>query len=137
MFLVDVNKSPQGAYAIFSTQKTHPDAEILRVQQIIESELGRLLSVDELSSRVGMSRRNFVRRFARATGNPPREYIQRVRIEGAKRALEDGSLSVARIGRDVGYQDPVAFRKVFARVTGLNPVDYRARYGPMARTARP
>jgi transcriptional regulator GlxA family with amidase domain len=129
MFLVDVNKSPQGAYAMFGTQKQHADAEILQVQKIIEDELATGLSVARLASRIGMSRRNFVRRFARATGNPPRVYVQRVRVEAGKRALEGGNDSVARIAKNVGYDDPVAFRKVFARETGLNPVAYRDRYG--------
>ena len=130
MFLIDVNKAPQRAYAIFSTQKAHADPDILRTQHLIEHQVGLGLSVDELSQKAGMSRRNFVRRFVRATGNSPREYVQRVRMEAAKRALEDGEASVAGVARAVGYQDPVAFRKVFARLTGLTPVDYRARYGP-------
>jgi transcriptional regulator GlxA family with amidase domain len=91
------------------------------VQQTIERELGRRLSVDDLSRRASMSRRNFVRPFARATSNSPGEYIQRVRIEAAKRALEDGKDSVTKIARGIGYQDPVAFRKVFASRHGAEP----------------
>jgi transcriptional regulator GlxA family with amidase domain len=135
MFLVDLNKSPQGTYAIFSTQKTHADPEILRAQTLIEGELGGKLSVEELSQRVAMSRRTFVRRFKRATGNVPREYIQRVRVEAAKRALESGRASVASVADQTGYEDVVAFRKVFVRITGLTPVEYRLRYGPPAPPA--
>jgi transcriptional regulator GlxA family with amidase domain len=129
MFLVDVNKSPQGAYAIFGPQKAHSDEEILRAQGIIERELARSLSVEDLARQVAMSRRNFVRRFTAATGNPPREYLQRARIEAAKRALETTRRPIATVAIDVGYDDVVAFRRMFARLTGLTPSDYRARYG--------
>lgn len=129
MFLVDVNKAPQGAYAIFGPQKAHSDEEILRAQGIIERELGGSLSVEDLARQVAMSRRNFVRRFTAATGNPPREYLQRARIEAAKRALETTRRPIGTVAVDVGYEDVVAFRRMFARLTGLTPSDYRARYG--------
>jgi transcriptional regulator GlxA family with amidase domain len=129
MFLVDVNKSPQSAYAILAGQKTHSDPEILRAQSLMESDLQRVRSVGELSSKVAMSRRTFVRRFSRATGSSPREYLHRVRVEAAKRALEDSQRSVSSIAGAVGYGDPVAFRKLFVRFTGLTPADYRRRYG--------
>lgn len=132
MFLVDVNKSPQSAYAMFGTQKTHGDDDILRAQEIIEREPD-LTTVEDLARRVAMSRRNFVRRFKRATGNAPRDYVQRVRVEAAKRALESTPRRIAAIARELGYEDSVAFRKLFVRWTGLTPADYRARYGP--RTA--
>lgn len=133
MFLVDVNKSPQGAYTMFGPQKAHGDEEILRAQDIAERELGRAVSVESLARRVAMSRRNFVRRFRSATGNAPREYLQRVRIEAAKRSLEGARRPIAAVARSVGYDDVAAFRKSFVRWTGMTPIAYRARYGP--RTA--
>jgi AraC-like DNA-binding protein len=75
-----------------------------------------------------MSRRNFVRRFTRATGNSPRDYQQRVRVEAAKRALESTHAGIAHVAARVGYDDVAAFRRMFARWTGLTPADYRARY---------
>ena len=129
MFLIDPNKSPQGAYAIFGPQKAHSDEEILRAQGMIEHQLDRPLSVDDLAREVAMSRRNFVRRFTAATGNNPREYLQRARIEAAKRALERTRSSVGTVACDVGYEDVVAFRRMFTRLTGLTPSAYRTRYG--------
>ncbi len=96
---------------------------------MIEAGLADAASVGELSEKIAMSRRTFVRRFTRATGTSPREYLQRARIEAAKRALEGTRRSVGSIAAESGYTDPVAFRKVFARLTGLTPADYRRRYG--------
>jgi transcriptional regulator GlxA family with amidase domain len=132
MFLIDPNKSPQGAYAMFSTQKAHGDDRILRAQAIVEGEVARAPAVEELARRVALSQRTFVRRFRSATGNTPRDYIQRVRVEAAKRALEHGEDSVTDVAGRVGYGDVVAFRKVFVRLTGLTPAEYRSRYGPKA-----
>jgi transcriptional regulator GlxA family with amidase domain len=129
MFLIDPNKAPQGAYAMFSSQKSHGDDGILCAQELIEADVGRVPPVDAIARRVAMSPRNFARRFHTATGNTPREYIQRVRIEAAKRMLENGQ-GVGEIARRVGYGDAVGFRKLFVRTTGLTPADYRARYGP-------
>jgi transcriptional regulator GlxA family with amidase domain len=130
MFLIDPNKAPQGAYAMFASQRDHGDEDILRAQDLIEREA--IDSVADLARKVGMSPRTFVRRFKQATGNAPLEYIQRVRIELAKRSLEDSRRSLQAIAEQVGYRDPVAFRKVFTRLTGLTPADYRRRYGPLA-----
>lgn len=129
MFLIDPNKSSQTAYAILAGQKTHADADILRAQRLIEGTITQTPSVDELSKTIAMSRRTFVRRFTRATGTSPREYAQRVKVEAAKRALESGHPSIATIASQVGYTDPVGFRKVFVRLTGMTPADYRQRYG--------
>jgi transcriptional regulator GlxA family with amidase domain len=114
VFLIDVNKGPQTAYAIFSTQKNHSDSAILEAQALIERQAGPILSVTDLAAEVAMSRRNFIRRFKSATGNTPIEYIQRVRVESAKHALE--------VGDDAG-----SFRKIFKRVTGVSPIEYRRR----------
>jgi transcriptional regulator GlxA family with amidase domain len=129
MFLVDVNKSPQTAYAILAGQKAHADAEILRAQELIEGSFARRLAVGDLARKVAMSRRTFVRRFTLAAGCAPREYLQRVKVEAAKRALESSRRPVGAIAAEIGYTDPVAFRKIFARLTGLTPADYRQRYG--------
>lgn len=129
MFLVDPNKAPQGAYAAFATQKDHGDDQILRAQDLIERGVAQTPAVDELARKVALSRRTFVRRFHAATGNAPRDYIQRVRVEAAKRALESGE-AIAAVATRVGYGDPVAFRKLFARLTGVTPAEYRQRYGP-------
>jgi transcriptional regulator GlxA family with amidase domain len=129
MFLVDVNKAPQSAYAMFSSQKLHEDGAILRAQALIEKSPERTPLVGRLAREVAMSPRTFARRFHESTGNTPRQYIQRVKVEAAKRALETGE-RIGSVAGVVGYSDAAAFRRLFARITGLTPADYRARYGP-------
>lgn len=75
-----------------------------------------------------MSRRNFVRRFKRATHNTPLEYLQRVKVEAAKKALEAGTHNVSTLMYEVGYNDARTFRTVFKRYTGLTPQSYREKY---------
>jgi transcriptional regulator GlxA family with amidase domain len=138
MFLVDVNKSPQSAYAMFNTQKTHGDEQILRAQDLLERDLADAPPVPALARRVAMSPRNFVRRFQQATGNSPRDYIQRLRIEVAKRSLEGAARPLSAVAGDLGYRDVVAFRRLFLRWTGLTPSEYRALWPPQrARAQRP
>jgi len=128
IFLIDMNKGPQTAYAIFSTQKSHADRPILEAQEMIEHQGSGDLSIADLAARVNMSTRNFIRRFKAATGNTPIEYVQRVRIESAKHELESGSEPVDSVASMSGYEDVGSFRAVFKRVTGVSPTEYRKRY---------
>jgi transcriptional regulator GlxA family with amidase domain len=73
-------------------------------------------------------RRHFERRFKKATNNTPSEYIQRVKIEAAKKQLENTRKNVNEVMYDVGYADTKAFRTIFRKVTGLSPVEYRNKY---------
>lgn len=127
MFLIDENKAPQGAYAIFAGQKQHGDVDILKAQQLIERSVGALHSVEDIAARMSMTRRTFIRRFKAATGSTPRDYLQRARVEAAKRRLERSRERVADIATSVGYEDLTAFRRVFLRHVGLTPTDYRRR----------
>jgi len=128
MFLIDPNKGPQYSYAMFTAQKNHDDQEVLKAQQLIEAAVDKPLSVSELAQQVATSKRNFIRRFKLATGNTPIEYIQRVKVEAAKKALETSNETISEIVQGVGYEDVPSFRKLFARVTGMTPFDYRRRY---------
>ena len=131
ILLIDMDKVSQANYAIFSTQKYHQDESILKAQKIIESNYHKSITVDELAVEVSISKRNFIRRFKNATGNTPIRYIQRVKIEAAKKALETSSDRIQQIVYQIGYEDLSTFRKLFKKYTGLSPMEYRKKYNRM------
>jgi transcriptional regulator GlxA family with amidase domain len=88
--------------------------------------------MENLSSLFAVGRRNFDRRFIKATGNTPVEYAQRVKIESAKKAFETSRKTINEVMYEVGYSDPKAFREVFRKITGMSPSDYRGRYNKEA-----
>ena len=128
MFLVHLNEGPQSAFSIFNLQKAHSDEGIANIQQFIEENHNKKIMVDELANRYNTSSRTFIRHFTEATGNSPKEYIQRVRVEAAKRMLETTDDKVEQICLKSGYEDFNYFRKVFKRYTGISPQAYRKKY---------
>jgi len=127
-FSVDMDRANQAHFSVFQGQRHHEDEEILRVQSYIEQNYTEPLSVNELAERSHMSRRNFIRRFKKATKNTPLEYLQRVKIEAAKKALENGNQNISSLMYTVGYNDAKTFRNIFKRITGLTPLEYRSKY---------
>nr|WP_068892954.1 helix-turn-helix domain-containing protein [Pedobacter panaciterrae] len=128
IFQIDIERSSQSPFHIFRTQKNHGDELISRAQTYIEENLSGKISFEELASKLAISRRSFDRRFIKAVGNTPVEYLQRVKVEVAKSTLEKGKKSIYEVMNDVGYSDDKAFREVFKKITGLSPLDYKARY---------
>ena len=84
--------------------------------------------VEEMVRRSGLAERSFKRRFTKATGFPPIGYVQRLRVEEAKRRLERTDAPVDEIGWNVGYEDPAFFRRLFKRVAGITPGAYRRKF---------
>ena len=113
---------------IFSGQKEHDDESIKEAQVFIENNYREKLNIDELANKFAISSRNFLRRFKRATANTPLEYIQRVKIEAAKKSLESSTDSVSQVMYDVGYNDTKSFRNTIRQYTGLSPLGYRKKY---------
>jgi len=109
----------------FSPRLDHGDEAVLRVQHWLQSTGAREVSVAVMADRAGLEERTFLRRFRAATGLKPTEYCQQVRVGRACRMLEFTRRSIDQIAWGVGYQDPGAFRKVFQKVTGMAPGDYR------------
>jgi len=128
VFQIEMDRSSQSAFIIFKGQKLHGDEVVKKAQAYIESNLDEKISVEHLSAKFAVGRRNFDRRFIKATGNTPVEYAQRVKIESAKKAFETSRKTVNEVMYEVGYSDIKAFREVFRKITGLSPLDYRARY---------
>ena len=132
IFQIDLDRTSQSPFFIFQAQKNHGDDLISEAQTYIEENLGEKISFEELASKLAISRRNFDRRFIKATGNTPVEYLQRVKVEFAKKTLEKGRKSIFDVMNEVGYSDDKAFREVFKRITGLSPLDYRSKFNKEA-----
>ncbi|TNE55262.1 MAG: helix-turn-helix domain-containing protein [Bacteroidetes bacterium] len=128
LFEIEFDRTNQNEFLVFMGQKEHQDEQIMKAQQYIESNFSEKLNVDDIAEQVAISRRNFVRRFKKATSNTPLEYIQRVKVEAAKKRLENSTDHIHEVMYRVGYQDTKAFRNTFKKYTGLSPLDYRNRY---------
>ncbi|WP_143310910.1 GlxA family transcriptional regulator [Chitinophaga vietnamensis] len=135
MFSIDIDRNNQAHFAVFQGQRRHEDEEILKAQTYIEQNYHLPISIDQIAEITHMSKRNFIRRFKTATSNTPLEYLQRVKIESAKKALEHGGENISTLMYDVGYNDLKTFRMVFKRITGLTPQDYRRKYSRVAAEA--
>ena len=107
----------------------HSDDMISTAQEWLHQNFHRTFSLDTPARRVGMSLRNFVRRFKQATGDSPLIYLQKLRIAAAKRLLESHHKSMQQISDAVGYQDVAFFRQLFQRHTGVTPSAYQRRLG--------
>lgn len=132
VFQIEIDRQTQSGFVIFQGQKLHGDEMIKEAQGYIESRLQEKISIEDLSARFAIGRRNFDRRFIKATGNTPLEYMQRVKVEAAKRAFENSRKTINEVMYEVGYSDVKAFREVFKRITGMSPIDYRERYNKEA-----
>jgi transcriptional regulator GlxA family with amidase domain len=128
VFQIEMDRQTQSAFIIFKGQKSHDDEVVKKAQAFIEDHLDEKISVEHLSSRLAVGRRNFDRRFIKATGNTPVEYSQRVKIEAAKKTFETTRKTINEVMYEVGYSDVKAFREVFRKITGMSPLEYRSKY---------
>ncbi|HEX4850244.1 MAG TPA: helix-turn-helix domain-containing protein, partial [Puia sp.] len=128
VFAIELDRQNQLPFVIFQGQKEHEDEEIKRAQEFIEQNYKEKITVDELTTKFSVGRRNFERRFKKATSNTVVEYIQRVKIEAAKMSLESSRENVNEVMYKVGYTDNKAFRNTFKKITGLSPLQYKSKY---------
>ncbi|QJB37826.1 helix-turn-helix domain-containing protein [Chitinophaga oryzae] len=127
-FQIDIQRDSQSPFMVFRGQKDHEDEPIRKAQEFIEKNFTEKITVDQLAGMFTLGRRNLERRFKKATSNTVVEYIQRVKIEAAKKSLESSRENVNEVMYNVGYTDPKAFRITFKKITGMSPVQYRNRY---------
>jgi transcriptional regulator GlxA family with amidase domain len=123
-----MGRSSQAPYSVFQFQKKHADETIKTSQQWIEKNYSRHIDIELVSKIHGMSRRTFERRFKKATGDTPLSYLQRTRVEAAKRLLEENRETFDEICYLVGYEDSSHFREVFKKHTGLLPSEYQKKF---------
>ena len=129
LFEIELDRVNQNQFAIFQGQKNHEDEPIKEAQNFIEQNYHQKISIEQLAKMFALSGRNFIRRFKKATANTPVEYIQRVKVEAAKKRLEAASNDpINEIMYNVGYSDAKAFRNVFRKHTGLSPLEYKKKY---------
>ena len=127
-FAIEIDRRSQSPFIMFNGQKKHEDEPIIQAQEFIEKNVTEKISVEELATRFTIGRRHFERRFKKATNNTPAEYIQRVKMEAAKKKFETTGMNVSEVMYEVGYSDIKAFRTVFKKIAGLSPVEYRNKY---------
>ncbi|TXJ26808.1 MAG: helix-turn-helix domain-containing protein [Chitinophagaceae bacterium] len=129
VFQIDISRHSQSPFTMFKGQKNHNDELIKRAQLLIEQSFSELTTIDDLAKMLSLSRRNFDRRFMKATGNSPFEYQQRVKIEVAKKAFEISGKTPKEVMYLSGYSEMKVFREAFKKVTGITPLEYRDKFG--------
>ena len=126
--ILDLGRETQAPYSSHLFPQDHGDPLVTKAQKWIEAHYTESIDYDRLAEKFRMSRRSLERRFKQATGTTPLGYLQQLRVETAKRLLEDGSRTFDEITYQVGYEDIPFFRKVFVRLTGLRPKEYQQRF---------
>ncbi|HEY9007493.1 GlxA family transcriptional regulator [Ohtaekwangia sp.] len=127
-FAIEIDRETQSPFIMFKGQRDHQDESVKKAQEFIENNFQDKITVDQLSSVVAVGRRSLERRFKKATCNTVSEYIQRVKIEAAKKSFETSRKNINEIMFDVGYSDIKAFRTIFKKTTGLSPLEYKNKY---------
>jgi transcriptional regulator GlxA family with amidase domain len=131
-FAIDIARDSQATFSMFQGQKNHNDDLIKRGQEFIENNVQEKITIDELADLVSLGRRSFERRFKIATNNSVLQYINRVKIESAKRVFETSRKNINEVMYDVGYSDTKAFRTIFKKITGITPIEYRNKYNKVS-----
>lgn len=126
--IYDIHRASQSPYHVFQARRNHHDEQILAVQRDLEENYANKFHIHLLARENGMSVRSFERRFKMATGDTPIRYLQRVRVEVAKKLLEETRQTFDEIAYRVGYDDSGFFRKIFKRLTRLRPLEYRDKF---------
>ena len=128
VFLVDSGRKIQTPYQMFQVTKNHGDEEIVQVQDWLEANYHEEISLEKMTQICHLGKKTLVRRFKKVTGDTPMLYLQKLRIENAKRLLESKRVSFNEITWRVGYNDISSFHKVFKSETGLTPIEYRSKF---------
>jgi transcriptional regulator GlxA family with amidase domain len=127
-FEIEIDRDNQSFFTIFKGQREHQDESVKQAQEFIEQNFQDKITVEQLSSMFAVGRRSLERRFKKATSNTVSEYIQRVKVEVAKKGFESSRKNINEIMWEVGYSDTKAFRTIFKKTTGLSPLEYRNKY---------
>jgi transcriptional regulator GlxA family with amidase domain len=127
-FVIDYRRDSQLSYSLMRIAKPHQDDLVNKIQAIIEQDCTLSLSIEDLATQYNVSQRTLIRRFNNALGIPPNTYLQSVRIERARKMLEESDFNVDTVMNKIGYEDASSFRRLFKKKTGLTPTEYRNRF---------
>lgn len=130
--LIDPAGREQQFYRHFQPNFNHGDESVLAVQNHIRNTGQLDLSLVEMANIACLEKRTFQRRFRSATSYTPVEYCQQLKVEAAREKLELGNRNIEQIAWEANYQDPAAFRKIFKRIVGLTPSEYRQRFNSLS-----
>jgi len=133
VYLIDWHHVGQQPFASLSRTRQTEDGTIARCQEWIAQHYNEDAPVNAMTELSGLSERSFKRRFARATGMNPIEYVQTLRLEEAKQILETTVLPVEAVAQEVGYEDSSYFGRLFRKMVGLTPAQYRKRFGGLRK----
>ena len=127
-FVIDYRRDSQLSYSLMRIAKPHQDEVVKTIQSNIEEDCTISLSIEDLALQYNVSQRTLIRRFNNALGMPPNTYLQSVRIERARKMLEESDFNIDTIMNKIGYEDASSFRRLFKKKTGLTPTEYRNRF---------
>lgn len=130
LFLIGDRSDGQLPFATMARPRTHDDKTVAEVQVWIADNYARPNPVALMARASGLNDRTFKRRFRQATGYTPIDYVHALRVEEAKHMLETSELAVETVASEVGYADPAHFTRLFRRVSGITPAQWRRRYRP-------
>ena len=133
VFLFGDRGAGQLPFTTLHRPREHGDPAVAEAQVWVASNYACRGPVAGMAAKAGVPERSFSRRFRKATGLSPIEYVQALRIEEAKQLLERTPLAADLVAAEVGYEDPVHFRRVFRRLVGETPGQYRRRFAPVAQ----
>lgn len=134
VFLINWHNAGQQPYASSTAIRQVDDAMIARCQEWIARNYDHAAPVQAMTEISELPERSFKRRFAKATGLSPLQYVQTLRLEEAKQMLETTNDSIEAIAQQVGYEDASFFSRLFRRRVGITPSAYRKRFGGLRRT---
>jgi transcriptional regulator GlxA family with amidase domain len=133
VYLIDWHHVGQQPYASLSCSRQSDDATIVQCQTWAAHHYDHASPVGEMAKLSGLAERSFKRRFAKATGMGPMEYVQTLRVEEAKQILETTDQPIDAVAKDVGYGDASFFTRLFRRKVGMTPASYRKRFRGLRR----
>jgi transcriptional regulator GlxA family with amidase domain len=128
LHLLDWHHVGQQPFASLTRSRQVDDALIAKCQEWIAQHYDRNSPVAAMAALSGLAERSFKRRFAKATGVAPLEYVHTLRLEEAKHSLETTDAPIEQIANEVGYEDASFFGRLFRRKVGLTPAHYRRRF---------